>query len=118
MGKSPITTGWWAKTTTPEQEGGWIPAIVRGMGAPVCSSVFPLVIQLAAEQPGPHQGVHETATAAFQPKWVIARRGVPCHLAATIRTGGAAKWVSVPPIETFTKSMPRVAYRGRLESPG
>ena len=25
-------------------------------------------------------------------------------------TGGAAKWVSVPPIETLTKSRPSVAY--------
>jgi hypothetical protein len=29
---------------------------------------------------------------------------------ATIRTGGAAKCVSVPPIDTFTKSSPIVAY--------
>ena len=32
---------------------------------------------------------------------------------ATISTGGAAKWVSVPPIETLTKSRPSVAYFSR-----
>src|SRR4051794_41566314 len=32
------------------------------------------------------------------------------HGRATISTGGAANGVSVPPIETFTKSRPRVAY--------
>ena len=40
------------------------------------------------------------------------------HGRATISTGGAAKWVSVPPIDTFTNSSPSVAYAqplGRLE---
>ena len=36
------------------------------------------------------------------------------HGRATISTGGAAKWVSVPPIETLTNSSPRVAYFRRL----
>ena len=31
------------------------------------------------------------------------------HLPATMRTGGAANEVSVPPIEMFTKSVPTVA---------
>ena len=35
------------------------------------------------------------------------------HGRATISTGGAAKWVRVPPIETFTNSSPRVAYLRR-----
>ena len=48
-------------------------------------------------------------TAAFQPKWA-SMKGVPQpYLAATISTGGAAKWVRVPPTETLTKSRPRVA---------
>lgn len=32
------------------------------------------------------------------------------HLPATIRTGGAAKGVKVPPIETFTNNTPMVTY--------
>ena len=35
------------------------------------------------------------------------------HGRATIRTGGAAKCVSVPPIDTFTNSRPSVAYFNR-----
>src|SRR5690349_13468487 len=35
------------------------------------------------------------------------------HGRATISTGGAAKWVSVPPIDTFTNSRPSVAYFNR-----
>ena len=31
------------------------------------------------------------------------------HGRATISTGGAAKWVRVPPTDTLTKSRPRVA---------
>ena len=38
------------------------------------------------------------------------------HLPATISTGGAAKAVSVPPIETLTKSTPSVAYLSRSDS--
>ena len=35
---------------------------------------------------------------------------VPFPLEATIKTGGAAKWVKVPPIEILTKRSPIVAY--------
>ena len=35
------------------------------------------------------------------------------HGRATISTGGAAKCVSVPPIETLTNSSPSVAYFSR-----
>ena len=38
------------------------------------------------------------------------------HFAATMSTGGAAKWVSVPPTETLTNSTPSVAYLSRLET--
>jgi hypothetical protein len=36
---------------------------------------------------------------------------------ATISTGGAAKWVSVPPIDTLTNSRPSVAYFRRWLGP-
>ncbi len=52
---------------------------------------------------------------AFQPKCTN-MKGVPQpHLPATISTGGAAKWVSVPPTEMFTNSRPsvRVGQSGR-----
>ena len=49
-----------------------------------------------------------TANADFQPKCVNMKGMFQPHLAATISTGGAAKCVSVPPIETFTKSKPMV----------
>ena len=37
------------------------------------------------------------------------------YFPATIRMGGAAKWVSVPPTETFTKRRPSVPYFRRGE---
>ena len=37
------------------------------------------------------------------------------HGRATIRTGGAANCVNVPPIEMFTNSTPSVAYFSRGE---
>src|SRR5688500_19757002 len=58
-----------------------------------------------------------TATNAFAPNIDSMKSVVQPHLAATIRTGGAAKCVSVPPTETFTNSTPRVAYFRRLETP-
>ena len=48
-------------------------------------------------------------TTAFHPKWVSMKGVSQPHLAATMSTGGAAKWVSVPPTEMFTKSRPSVA---------
>ena len=35
---------------------------------------------------------------------------VHSQVRATIKTGGAAKWVSVPPMDTLTNSSPSVAY--------
>src|SRR5574343_55781 len=59
-----------------------------------------------------------TARAAFQPK-VASMKGVSqAQGPATISTGGAAKWVRVPPIETFTNSTPRVAYLSRAGTRG
>ena len=50
------------------------------------------------------------AIAARQPKCASMNPVSQFHGLATISTGGAAKCVSVPPIETLTKSNPRVAY--------
>ena len=44
------------------------------------------------------------------PKWLAMYSVSHPHGRATISTGGAAKCVSVPPMETFTKSRPSVAY--------
>ena len=52
---------------------------------------------------------------AFQPKLMAMKGNVQPHGAATISTGGAAKWVNVPPTETFTKRIPIVAYASLLE---
>ena len=48
-------------------------------------------------------------TTAFQPKCVSMKGVSQLHFAATMSTGGAAKCVSVPPTEMFTKSSPSVA---------
>ena len=48
-------------------------------------------------------------TTAFQPKPVNMYSIPQFHLPATMTTGGAAKCVSVPPTEMFTKRRPRVA---------
>ena len=45
---------------------------------------------------------------AFQPKCISIYRVPHLHFSATISTGGAAKCVSVPPTETFTKRSPSV----------
>ena len=57
------------------------------------------------------------ASMARQPK-CRSMNGVPHpHGSATINTGGAAKCVSVPPIETLTNSRPSVAYFRRGAGP-
>jgi hypothetical protein len=53
------------------------------------------------------------ASADFQPKLVSMNHTPQSHSPATISTGGAAKWVRVPPMDTFTNSNPRVAYAKR-----
>ena len=50
------------------------------------------------------------AIAARQPKCWSMNSVSQFHGRATISTGGAAKWVSVPPIDTFTNRSPSVAY--------
>ena len=50
------------------------------------------------------------AMTARQPKCPSMNGVVHSHVRDTIRTGGAAKWVKVPPIETLTNSSPSVAY--------
>ena len=51
-----------------------------------------------------------TAMAAFQPKVFSMVAMSRPHFSATMRTGGAAKGVSVPPIEMLTNSTPTVTY--------
>ena len=48
------------------------------------------------------------AAVARQPKCSNIKARSQFHLDATISTGGAAKWVSVPPTEMLTKSRPSV----------
>ena len=55
------------------------------------------------------------ATSARQPKFMAMNGMSQPHGRATISTGGAAKWVSVPPIETLTNSTPSVAYFSRVD---
>ncbi len=50
------------------------------------------------------------AMAARQPKCPSMNGVSHSHVRDTIRTGGAAKCVSVPPIDTLTNSSPSVAY--------
>ena len=51
-----------------------------------------------------------TASAALQPKVCSMKLRSHCQVAATINTGGAAKGVNVPPMDTFTSKTPKVAY--------
>ena len=57
----------------------------------------------------------KTASAAFHPKLRSMNVRPQPYFAATIRTGGAAKWVRVPPTETFTKRSPSVPYFSLVE---
>ena len=50
-----------------------------------------------------------------QPKWPITYAVSQPHGRATIRIGGAAKCVSVPPMDTLTNSRPSVAYLSRVD---
>ena len=47
---------------------------------------------------------------AFSPKCVNMKPMFQFHRPATIKTGGAAKCVRVPPMDTLTKRRPKVAY--------
>jgi hypothetical protein len=58
-----------------------------------------------------------TATAALAPNTDSMNGVSQPHFAATISTGGAAKWVSVPPTDTLTNSTPSVAYFRRFDTP-
>ncbi len=55
-----------------------------------------------------------TAAAAFQPNTFIMKAMFQPHCSATMTTGGAAKGVKVPPIETLTNRTPSVAYMNFL----
>ena len=57
------------------------------------------------------------AITARQPKWREHEGVSQRHGRATISTGGAAKCVSVPPIDTLTNSRPSVAYFSRVLGP-
>ena len=54
------------------------------------------------------------AITALQPKCPSMNPVVQFQCRATISTGGAAKCVSVPPIDTFTNNSPSVAYFRRV----
>src|SRR5512138_1806145 len=57
-----------------------------------------------------------TASAALAPNVDNMNPVVQSHLAATMRIGGAAKLVNVPPTETLTNNTPSVAYLRRLDA--
>src|SRR5262245_16537480 len=57
------------------------------------------------------------APTAFHPKRDTTSAVPQPHGRATIRTGGAAKWVRVPPADTLTNRRPRVAYASQREGP-
>ena len=59
-----------------------------------------------------------TAMAAFQPKVTNMKAEVQFQVDATIKIGGAAKEVSVPPIETFTNRTPSARYFKRSGTSG
>ena len=56
-------------------------------------------------------------TTAFQPKFENMNPRLQPQGSATMSTGGAAKFVSVPPTETLRKSRASVAYLSRLLGP-
>ena len=71
--------------------------------------------QLASERQVVARGRRRRSPAtARQPKCVSMNGVSQFQARATISTGGAAKCVSVPPIETFTNSRPSVAYFSRV----
>ena len=57
-----------------------------------------------------------TASAALAPNVDSMNPVVQSHFAATMRIGGAAKLVNVPPTETLTNNTPSVAYLRRLDA--
>ena len=72
--------------------------------------------QLAPEDQTSRRTTDATiATTARQPKCASMNGVSQPHSRATISTGGAAKWVSVPPIDTLTNSRPSVAYFSRAD---
>ena len=125
MNRPRKTTGWCAEATTPARKARWISVTSTGTGVSArgrtdslsagrlagacrwrCSSTVTTVALIS------------TAMADFQPKWASMWALSHCQVPATISTGGAAKDVSVPPIDTFTKSTPSAPYFSRSDMAG
>src|SRR5690625_3018839 len=110
------SVGWWANTTVSTRNATC--AATSGTGTRFCngpvagsrlrssrrnSSIAPLALIA-------------TAIAAFQPKFIAMNGRSQPQAFATISTGGAAKFVSVPPMEMFTNNTPKVAYLKRADT--
>ena len=102
------TTGWWPNTTTPTRNKTC--TATTDHGACGVSSVFGAAMHDTSfrNSHAAALALTATATAAFQPKCVSMKAMSHCHTPATISTGGAAKGVSVPPMDTLTNSTPSV----------
>ena len=112
------TAGWWANITTPSRNR---PLTIIAVGGGPLRSRMPAASGVArsrwrAKISVTTEALITTASAAFQPKWLSMNVESQPHFAATISTGGAANEVSVPPIDTLTKSTPSVAYFTRSGS--
>jgi len=104
-------TGWCPKTTTPAKNSTCSTTSGQGtrLSSDCCTTSRGLsnslwkssVTQIA---------LNAQAKADFQPKFAAINGNVQPHFPATMTTGGAAKGVRVPPIDTFTSSTPRVIY--------
>ena len=110
--------GWWANTTTPAKNKKCTRLNTQGTGLVWPASAMGLkAAKSLRNTTATATALTSTATAALAPKLVSMKCRSQPQVAATIKTGGAANGVKVPPMETLTSSTPRVAYFKRTEMP-
>ena len=109
------TAGWWANTTTRARNIRCTATTAAGTGGVSAFCLAAMCPSCLRNKSVAQAALMSTAMAAFQPKLAIMNQVSQFHLAATISTGGAAKGVSVPPMEMFTNRVPSVAYLSLVE---
>ena len=107
------TAGWCANTTTPARKPRCTSTSASGGAAeaPACGPAAGAGSAASSRRntSATPSALITTATAAFQPKVASMKAMSQPQTPATISTGGAAKGVSVPPMEMLTNSAPSVA---------
>src|SRR5688572_4911614 len=96
----PASSAKWTRTTGTGMSLSWSPVVGRASARCLRSNIAAIV------------ALHRTAIAAFHPKVDSMKNVSQDQVLATIRIGGAAYALRVPPIEILTNSVPSAKYLG------